>query len=118
MRARQVYARSITPITMEPIFGTRTETSYVSATKDKDSPRLIRLSRTDMIAHAQEWVAAWNRRDVSAVIAAIAPAAQFRTPFAKKLVGTDLIVGIDAIGEYWVEAVRRIASNATAISNF
>lgn len=66
------------------------------------------FSRDEMLQHAQAWIAAWNRRDVDAVIAAFAPDARFRSPFAGQLTGSATIDGREAIEAYWRQALERI----------
>lgn len=59
---------------------------------------------------AAEWAAAWNRRDIPAVLAHFADAATFTSPVASQLIeGSDGVLrGKDAIGEYWTSALARI----------
>ena len=66
------------------------------------------LSRAEMIQHAQDWIAAWNRRDVAAVASAFAPDARFRSPLARQMTGRAELHGREAIARYWTDALARI----------
>ncbi|HEU5007585.1 MAG TPA: nuclear transport factor 2 family protein [Jatrophihabitantaceae bacterium] len=59
---------------------------------------------------AAEWAAAWNRRDVPAVLAHFADTATFSSPVASQLIdGSDGVLrGKAAIGAYWTSALERI----------
>ena len=50
---------------------------------------------------AQHWVAAWNRRDVDAVLAHYVEDAIFISPKAQNFVGTTTIRGKKALEHYW-----------------
>jgi hypothetical protein len=43
-----------------------------------------RLGRDEMLRHTEAWVAAWNRRDIDAVLAGFSEAAEFRSPRARR----------------------------------
>ncbi|HZY77521.1 MAG TPA: nuclear transport factor 2 family protein [Jatrophihabitantaceae bacterium] len=68
------------------------------------------MSVPDPERFAAEWAAAWNRRDVPAVLAHFADAATFTSPVASQLIdGSDGVLrGKDAIGAYWASALARI----------
>jgi len=70
--------------------------------------RPVRLTRAEMIAAAQAWIAAWNRRDVEAVLAGFDPAATFRSPLAERTTGVAEIVGTEALRAYWENALADI----------
>jgi catechol 2,3-dioxygenase-like lactoylglutathione lyase family enzyme/ketosteroid isomerase-like protein len=71
-------------------------------------PAEVALSQTAMIESAQAWIAAWNRRDVEAVLSGFHPQARFRSPVAVKTTGSAEIVGIDALRDYWMRALDGI----------
>ena len=56
---------------------------------------------------ALEWVAAWNRKDVEAVLAHFTDEAAFTSPLAAATVGTATVAGKDALRAYWQAAVGR-----------
>jgi steroid delta-isomerase len=66
------------------------------------------LSKDEMISHAEAWIAAWNRRDIDAVIAEFAPDAVFRSPKAIQFAGESILHGRDAIASYWSSALARV----------
>jgi len=68
----------------------------------------VRLTRAEMIAAAQAWIAAWNRRDMEAVLAGFDPAATFRSPLAERTTGSTEIVGTEALRAYWEKALAGI----------
>lgn len=66
------------------------------------------LRRDDIIAHAHDWIAAWNRRDLGAVLAAYADEASFRSPFARTVTGSSLVEGKPAMASYWQKGLDRL----------
>ncbi|MEJ7933951.1 nuclear transport factor 2 family protein [Sphingobium sp. AN558] len=71
-------------------------------------PAEVALSQTAMIESARAWIAAWNRRDVGAVLSSFHPNARFRSPVAEKTTGSAEIVGVDALRDYWMRAIAGI----------
>jgi steroid delta-isomerase len=65
-------------------------------------------TRAEMLAHAEEWIAAWNRRDLAAVLAAFAPQATFRSPRARTITGSAFLEGKDAIRDYWERSLAQL----------
>jgi len=61
----------------------------------------VTLTRDDMMAFAQRWIDAWNRRDVAAVLAHFADDARFVSPKAAAFVGTSVLEGKAALAAYW-----------------
>ncbi|UJX46076.1 nuclear transport factor 2 family protein [Xanthobacter sp. YC-JY1] len=68
----------------------------------------VTLTREQMLHHAEAWIAAWNRRDVEAVLSAFADNARFRSPFALQVTGHAALEGRPAIEAYWRQALGRI----------
>ncbi len=68
----------------------------------------VTLTREQMLHHAEAWIAAWNRRDVEAVLSAFADNARFRSPFALQVTGRAALEGGPAIEAYWRQALARI----------
>ena len=58
----------------------------------------------------RDWVDAWNRHDVDAVLAHFAEDVTFTSPVAARIVaGSDGVIrGKAALREYWNEGIRRI----------
>ncbi|MFN8513829.1 MAG: nuclear transport factor 2 family protein [Thermomicrobiales bacterium] len=69
------------------------------------------LDRAAAEAFAAEWVAAWNARDVEAVLSHFAAEARFTSPRAAQRVGTAVVEGKTALGAYW----RLAAAQATSL---
>src|SRR3954469_10397121 len=57
---------------------------------------------------AREWVAAWSRRDVDAVLAHYDDRAVFTSPKAQTIVGTAHLEDKAALARYWRAAMERI----------
>jgi hypothetical protein len=57
------------------------------------------MQTAETFAHA--WIAAWNARDLDAVLTHYAPEIVFLSPFAEKLLGTGRVEGLDALRTYW-----------------
>jgi ketosteroid isomerase-like protein len=63
----------------------------------------------DPVAFASDWAAAWNRRDLEAVLAHFSDAVVFSTPRALEVVGQPTVRGKAALRAYWSLALDRIA---------
>jgi len=68
------------------------------------------MTYESMMAFAESWIAAWNRRDVDAVLAHFAEEAQFVSPVAAKVVGRPTLRNKKELEDYWRAALARIAS--------
>ena len=66
------------------------------------------LTRSQAIEFAQRWVAAWNRRDVDAVLAHYVEDAIFISPKAQNLVGATTTRGKKALEHYWRTASAKL----------
>jgi len=58
---------------------------------------------------AASWYAAWNARDVTAIMAHYAPGIEHSSPFIKRYEGTDetALVGIERVRAYFARAIER-----------
>jgi steroid delta-isomerase len=63
-----------------------------------------------MMRFAEEWIAAWNRRDVDAVLAHYVEDAQFVSPVARAVVGRAVLRDKQELAAYWRGALARIAT--------
>jgi steroid delta-isomerase len=63
-----------------------------------------------MMAFAESWIAAWNRRDVEAVLAHYAEEAQFVSAVAGNLVGRPILRNKKELEDYWRTALARIST--------
>jgi ketosteroid isomerase-like protein len=59
---------------------------------------------------AAEWAAAWNRRDLEAVLAHFHDDVVFTSPTALAVVGTATVRGKQALRDYWTIAMGRITA--------
>lgn len=71
---------------------------------------MVKLSEADMLENALAWIAAWNRRDLPAVLAGFDPDATFRSPVAEKVTGVAEIAGTRALSDYWEKALGQIGA--------
>ena len=71
---------------------------------------MTHMTYESMMAFAESWIAAWNRRDVDAVLAHYAEEAQFVSPMASKLVGRATLRSKKELENYWRTALARISS--------
>lgn len=62
----------------------------------------------DWQSFVRDWITAWGRKDVDAVLAHYAESATFRSPKAEAIVGRARLEGKAALAEYWRAAVARI----------
>jgi len=58
---------------------------------------------------AETWIAAWNRRDIDAVLAHFAEEAQFVSPVARNFVGRTVLRNKKELEDYWRGALDRIS---------
>lgn len=63
----------------------------------------------DPQSFAQDWIAAWNRRDIAHVVGHYAEDCEFVSPLAAKVTGLPLVRGREALRAYWKEASEGIA---------
>src|SRR5262249_50730454 len=61
----------------------------------------MQMTYDTMMRFADEWVAAWNRRDVDAVLAHYADDAQFVSPVASAVVGRPLLRAKQELAAHW-----------------
>ena len=69
----------------------------------------MRMTYDSMMRFAEGWIAAWNRRDVDAVLAHYAEEAQFTSPKARGLAGCAVLRNKKEIEAYWRAALARIS---------
>jgi steroid delta-isomerase len=66
------------------------------------------MTREDMLRHAGAWIAAWNARDLAAVMRPFHDDARFTSPRAVAVTGSAVVEGRAAIEAYWAAALARI----------
>jgi len=70
----------------------------------------MQMTYDAMMRFADEWIAAWNRREVDAVLAHYADDAQFVSPVARAVVGRSVLRDKQELAAYWRGALARIAT--------
>ena len=70
----------------------------------------MQMTYDTMMAFAERWIAAWNRRDVDAVLAHYADDATFVSPVAGNLVGRAVLRNKQELGDYWRAALTKIST--------
>jgi steroid delta-isomerase len=70
----------------------------------------MQMTYDAMMRFADEWVAAWNRRDVDAVLAHYAEDAQFVSPIASAVVGRPVLRDKQELAAYWRAGLARITT--------
>lgn len=73
-------------------------------------PAPLSLPLTTESAHefGAHWAAAWNRRDIEAVLAHFADDCTFESPLAEKYAGTTRLRGKESLRTYWQSALAGI----------
>jgi len=66
------------------------------------------VNREDALRLAQRWIAAWNARDLEAVLALFDEHAVFVSPKAESFIGQARVEGKAALRSYWSTALERI----------
>ena len=67
-------------------------------------------SHADAEVWARDWIAAWNARDLGAVLAMFTDDVEFRSPKAVAITGHGSVHGKAALEAYWREALARIGA--------
>jgi steroid delta-isomerase len=67
------------------------------------------MNRLEANEFAANWVSAWNRKDVNAVLEHYVEDARFISPKAATFVGKPVVEGKTALSQYWQLAARTIA---------
>lgn len=66
------------------------------------------MNRIEANAFATNWIRAWNKKDVDAVLEHYVEDAKFISPKAASFVGNPVIEGKRALSEYWRLAAKKI----------
>jgi hypothetical protein len=66
------------------------------------------MTRDEAQRYAEEWAAAWNVRDVEAVLAHFSDDVSFTSPTALKVVGTATVHGKPDLRAYWNKALSPV----------
>ena len=68
------------------------------------------MTRDDALRFAAEWIEAWNKRDIEAVLATFDDAVDFTSPRAVAVVGVATVHGKRELRAYWQAALARTTS--------
>lgn len=61
---------------------------------------------TDHLSFAQEWIDAWNSRDLDRVLSHYSSAVVFLSPLAERRLGSGRVAGLQALRAYWGPALE------------
>jgi len=64
----------------------------------------------DPQSFAKAWIAAWNARDLEAVLSHYEEDIVFLSPVAERVTGNGRILGLEALRTYWRRALEGIAN--------
>jgi hypothetical protein len=70
----------------------------------------MQMTYESMMSFAESWIAAWNRRDIEAVLAHFAEEAQFVSPVARQILGRPVLQNKKELESYWRAALSRIST--------
>jgi len=73
-----------------------------------DDPHGASMNRIEANQFAENWISAWNRKDVNAVLEHYVDDAKFVSPKAATFVGNSVVVGKKALSQYWELAAKKI----------
>ena len=90
---------------MQLVFGRQPS---VSVSVARVIPTGACINRIEANAFATNWVRAWNKKDVDAVLEHYVEDAKFISPKAATFVGDPVIEGKKALSEYWHLAAKKI----------
>jgi hypothetical protein len=68
------------------------------------------MTRSEALSYAADWIAAWNRLDIEAVLATFEGSVVFTSPRAVATVGVGTVKGKQELRAYWAAAVARVSS--------
>jgi hypothetical protein len=68
------------------------------------------MTRGDALRFAVDWIEAWNRLDIEAVLATFADGVAFTSPTALATVGDGTVHGKQELRAYWSAALARIST--------
>lgn len=57
---------------------------------------------------SEQWIAAWNARDLEAVLSHYAGDAVFLSPLAQRRLGDGRVVGVDSLRAYWAAGLAAV----------
>lgn len=63
------------------------------------------MTKEDAFEFANEWIDAWNSRDMARIVAPCAPEIEFFSPNALRRLGNGRVSGLAALTEYWKQGL-------------
>ena len=75
------------------------------------------MNRIEANEFAANWISAWNRKDVNAVLDHYVGDAKFVSPKAATFVGNSVVEGKKALSEYWQLAAKKIEKIELALDH-
>jgi hypothetical protein len=66
------------------------------------------MNRIEANEFAANWISAWNKKDVNAVLEHYVDDAKFISPKAATFVGSPFVEGKNALSQYWLLAAKKI----------
>ena len=66
------------------------------------------MKRDEIAKYVEDWIDAWNGRDVETVLAHFSDDVRFSSPAAARVVGKPTVTGKAALRSYWLAALERI----------
>lgn len=66
------------------------------------------FTRDEMLSHGNDWISAWNRKDIEKVLAGFSEDAIFCSPMAARFGNSGTLNGKNVIGSYWRAAVSEL----------
>lgn len=75
------------------------------------------MTHDEVVRFASDWVDAWNRHDIDAVLAHYTDDFEMTTPMIQRVLGVEsgTLKGKLAIGDYWRAALRKIPDLAFSV---
>ncbi|HEX4006086.1 MAG TPA: nuclear transport factor 2 family protein [Acidobacteriaceae bacterium] len=69
-------------------------------------PHTFPLSPEQARHFAEDWIAAWNARDLAAILRHYAPTVVLTSPVAARVTGQATVTGIDALSRYFARGLE------------
>ena len=66
------------------------------------------MKRDEIAKYVEDWIDAWNGRDIETVLEHFSDDVRFSSPAAGRVVGNPTVTGKAALRSYWLAALERI----------
>jgi hypothetical protein len=66
------------------------------------------INKSQAVAFANDWIAAWNSRDLDRILSHYTDDFEFSSPFVSRIVGepSEKLCGKSAVAAYWAKALK------------